>query len=172
MTAEQIRRLAVLSRQLTESLMHAALCANEITELAQASATIPRPHATGRNGHQRNGKAPPHPFVDEATLSVTWRGKTLHLGHIKGFWLLARLARRANQYVTHADLLPEIWDDELADTELVRAGMKRLRGKLRRGGMADLAEALTGHHGRYMLDLARTESPTEVPRMSHRPSRR
>ncbi len=114
--------------------------------------------------------AQPRPLVDEATLSVLWRGQALHLGHSKGFWVLARLARRVNQYVTHSDLLQEIWDDEFADTERLRAGMKRLRGKLRQGGMADLADAITGHHGRYMLDLAGAKCHREVPVVSRRTS--
>ena len=115
-------------------------------------------------------KAESRPLLDEATLSVIWRGKTLHLGHSKGFWLLASLARRVNQYVTHLDLLREIWDDEFADAQLLRAGMKRLRNRLRQGGMADLAEALIGHHGCYMLDLARVKCHRQVTAVSHRTS--
>ncbi len=173
MTAVQIRQLTILSRQLTENLMSAAICAKEISLITQSLADASSRHSTvaDDNGRRLN-KAPAviRPLLDEAALSVIWRGKTLHLGHSKGFWLLARLARRTNQYVTHLDLLREIWDDEFADAQLLRAGMKRLRNRLRQGGMADLAEALIGHHGRYMLDLARIKGHRQVTAMSHRAS--
>ena len=139
MTPEKARKLNILSRQLTESLMSASLCAKEIDEIAHAQPdnNFDRNPGASRNGHGRNGsKAIHRPLLDEATLSVTWKGRTLHLGHTQGFWLLTRLARRANQYITHLDLLREIWDDEFADTGLLRAGVQRLRNKLRRGGMA------------------------------------
>ena len=130
MTPEKARKLNILSRQLTESLMSASLCAKEIDEIAHAQPddNFDRNPGASRNGHGRNGSNAIHrPLLDEATLSVTWKGRTLHLGHTQGFWLLTRLARRANQYITHLDLLREIWDDEFADTGLLRAGIQRLR---------------------------------------------
>ncbi|MCX5684110.1 MAG: winged helix-turn-helix domain-containing protein [Planctomycetota bacterium] len=156
MTPENARKLKLLSSQLTESLMNAALCAKEIGEIARAEIddTDGGPGASG-NGHRRNrANAQQRPLLDEATLSVIWRGRTLHLGHTQGFWLLARLARRPNQYITHVDLLEEVWDDEFTDTSVLRAGVQRLRVKLRRGGMGDLADAIAGHRGRYMLNLS------------------
>ncbi|MBM4018456.1 MAG: winged helix-turn-helix transcriptional regulator [Planctomycetes bacterium] len=156
MIPENVRKLKLLSRQLTESLMNAALCAKEIGEIARAEIDDPDggPGANG-NGRQRNrANTQQRPLLDEATLSVIWRGRTLHLGHTQGFWLLARLARRPNQYITHVDLLGEIWDDEFTDTSVLRAGVQRLRVKLRRGGMGDLADAIAGHRGRYMLNLS------------------
>ena len=173
MTAVQVRQLAILSRQLTENLMSAAICAKEISIITQslADAFSSRSTPPGGNGSQvHETSTETRPLLDETTLSVIWRGKTLHLGHSKGFWLLARLARRANQYVTHLDLLREIWDDEFADAQLLRAGMKRLRNRLRQGGMVDLAEALIGHHGRYMLDMARIKGHRQVTAVSHRTS--
>jgi hypothetical protein len=173
MTKEKVRKLNVLSQKLTESLMSAALCAKEISEIAHAQAedNNDNPHSNG-NGHGRNGSKDKHrPLLDEATLSVIWKGRSVHLGHTQGFWLLTRLARRTNQYVTHLDLLREIWDDEFADTCVVRAGVQRLRDKLRRGGMSDLANAITGHHGRYMLDLTTALRYRSVTAVSHRTSR-
>ncbi len=93
---------------------------------------------------------------------MLWNGKALHLGHTHGFWLLARLSRSANQYVTHLDLIQEIWDNDLTDTAVLRAGVRRLRIKLRRGGMGDLADAIVGHRGRYILDLNGWRRHTEV----------
>jgi DNA-binding response OmpR family regulator len=152
MTHEEVRQLNILSRQLIEILMSASLCAKKISEITHTQ-NEGSPGANG-NGHGHNGSTSEHrPFLDEETLSVTWKSRTVHLGHTQGFWLLARLARRPNQYVTHLELLREFWDDEFADTCILRAGVQRLRRKLRRGGMIDLASAITGHHGRYMLDL-------------------
>jgi hypothetical protein len=173
MTPENVRKFKMLSRQLTESLMSVALCAKEISEIARDEMdddTACGPGANG-NGHRRNGvKTPQRPMLDETTLSVIWRGRSLHLGHTQGFWLLARLARCPNQYVTHLDLLQEIWDDEFADTSLLRAGVQRLRVKLRQGGMGDLADAIAGHHGRYMLNLSAAPRHANVTVMSHRTS--
>ncbi|OQB82623.1 MAG: hypothetical protein BWX88_03836 [Planctomycetes bacterium ADurb.Bin126] len=157
MTPEKVRALNLLSRQLTESLMNAALCAKEIGEIARAEIDHDIGGRSGGNGngHRRNGAKPPQrPLLDEATLSVIWRGKTLHLGYTQGFRLLSRLARCPNRYITHVDLLEEIWDDEFTDTSVLRAGVQRLRVKLRRGGMGDLADAIAGHCGRYMLNLS------------------
>jgi hypothetical protein len=157
MTPENVRKLNLLSRQLTESLMSAALCAKEIGEIARAEIDDDIGGGPGANGdgHRGNGaRTQQRPLLDEATLSVIWRGRTLHLGHTQGFWLLARLARCPNRYITHVDLLEEIWDDEFADTTLLRACVRRLRVKLCQGGMGDLADAIAGHRGRYMLDLS------------------
>lgn len=171
MPPEDDRKLNMLCRQLSESLMSAALCAKEISEIARTQTdddSDGRPGANG-NGHRRNGASiQQRPLLDEDTLSVIWKGRTLHLGHTQGFWLLARLARCPNHYVTHLDLLQEIWDDEFADTTLLRAGVQRLRVKLRQGSMGDLADAIAGHNGRYMLNLSSRH--TNVTAMSHRTS--
>ena len=173
MTKEKLHKLDLLSRQLTENLMNAALCAQEIREIARVEIDGDpggRPHASG-HGHGRNGaNTKERPLLDEATLSVVWRGRTLYLGHTQGFWLLARLARCPNRYVTHLELLREIWDDEFADTTVLRAGVQRLRVKLRQGGMSRLADAITGHHGRYMLNLSTAPRHRNVTAMSHRTS--
>jgi hypothetical protein len=173
MTPEKTRKLNILSRQLIENLMSASLCAKEINEIAHAQPedNIDGSLGASRNGHEGNGsEAEQRPLLDEATLSVIWKGRTLHLGHTQGFWLLTHLARRANQYITHLDLLREIWDDEFADTCLLRSGVRRLRDKLRQGGMADLAGAITGHHGRYMLDLTSAVRHRNVTAVSRRTS--
>lgn len=154
MTPENIRKLHVVTRQLTEHLMSAALCAKEIGGIAQDPSNNGHGAAAGSNGIGRNGKHnAPRPLLDEATLSVIWRDRALYLGYTKEFRLLAHLARRINQYVTHVDLLEEIWDDDFASTSLLHAGIQRLKTKLRRGGMADLAGAVVGCKGRYSLDL-------------------
>jgi hypothetical protein len=172
-TTEIVHKLVLLSRQLTENLMSAALCAKELSAIANAEADhdndgMAAINGKGRCNQQNHNDA--RPLLDESTLSVTWQGRSVRLGHTQAFWLLARLSRRANQYVTHLDLMREIWDDEFADTSLLRAGVQRLRLKLRHGGMADLARAITGHHGRFMLDLEKVSRHTGVTAASHRTS--
>lgn len=168
MTTDPARSVDVLCRQLTENLMGAALCAKELVALVrEVHDSENRPDAIG-NGHWRcETNLLPRPHVDESTLSVVWNGKILHLGHTQGFWLLARLTRSANRYVTHVDLLEEIWDDEFTETTALRAGVRRLRVKLRRGGMGALADAIVGHHGRYMLDLTGLPRHADITAPSH-----
>jgi DNA-binding response OmpR family regulator len=168
MTTEPGRRLDVLCRQLTENIMGAALCAQEIATIVRETHCGDGRSCGSENGHQRRERiSPGRPLMDEPTLSVVWNGRMLHLGHTQGFWLLSRLTRSANQYVTHLDLIQEIWDDDFTDTTVLRAGVRRLRNKLRRGGMGDLADAIVGHHGRYMLNLAAPPRHTEVTAPSH-----
>ena len=112
MDADTARRLNALAGQLAEALMTAAICAREIqaavrTEIDEADL-----------GHRPDGFVPrppdpvERPLLDESTLSVIWKGKTLHLGNTLAFRLLERLARCPNQYVTHLDLLRDVWEDE------------------------------------------------------------
>jgi hypothetical protein len=158
----------VACRQLTEYIMSAALCAKEVVSIAHevhGAEGLPIPNPGDGQG---SAAAPPQrPSLDESTLSVNWKGRMLHLGHTQAFWLLARLTRSADRYVTHVDLLQEIWDDEFADPATLRAGVRRLRIKLRGGGMGDLADAIIGHHGRYMLSLSGPSRHTDVTAMSH-----
>ena len=93
------------------------------------------------------------PLLDESTLSVSWKGKALHLGNTLAFRLLERLARCPNQYVTHLDLLRDVWEDEFTATATIRSLVRQLRRKLRGAGWTDLAAAIRGHNGRYVLSL-------------------
>jgi hypothetical protein len=153
MSTDRERQLEALCRQLNENLMGAALCVKEIITVVQALRESQLPTGATPNGRHRGRAGTDRPLLDEATLSVVWHGKMIHLGHTQSFWILARLARGANQYVTHLDLIEDIWDDHFTDTAVLRAAVRRLRLKLRRGGMSELADAIVGHHGRYMLDL-------------------
>jgi DNA-binding response OmpR family regulator len=105
--------------------------------------------------HHRFSDRNHRPIVEESTLSVIWNGKSVHLGNTLAFRLLERLSRRPNQYVTHLDLLRDVWDDEelLTATATVRSTVRNLRRRLCDGGMARLATAIRGHNGRYILEL-------------------
>jgi DNA-binding response OmpR family regulator len=158
MTPDKVRRMDALASQLAETLMTAAICAQEIravvrTEIDDDGHADPGCHAAGLAPNLTRHMQ--RPLLDESTLSVIWKCKTLYLGHTLAFDLLARLARRPNQYVTHMDLLRDVWDDDqlLTATATIRSLVRELRRKLRRGGMTDLATAIRGHDGRYILEL-------------------
>lgn len=156
MSPATAHRIALLTNQLAETLMTAALCAEEIRAamlaefdgdgpgLADCHAPVLAP--LGSNSRHR-------PLLDESTMCVVWDGKTVHLGHTVAFRLLARLARRPNQYVTHLDLLEDVWDGEDREITTIRSTVRHLQRKLRAGGMPALASAIRGHNGRYMLEL-------------------
>jgi DNA-binding response OmpR family regulator len=156
MTPDNVRRLDALASQLAEVLMTAAICAQEIHAVVRTECEDDLHTDLGRSGNGM-GPRPAHhmqrPLLDDSTLSVIWKGKTLHLGHTLAFGLLARLARRPNQYVTHLDLLRDVWNDEDLATATIRSLVRELRRKLCNGGMTDLATAIRGHNGRYILIL-------------------
>lgn len=94
------------------------------------------------------------PVVAEARLTVTFGGRTCFLGNTLPFRLLARLARRPNCYVTHEDLLADVWERGVRSDAAVRSVVKTLRQKLRRAGLGELADAIDGSApGRYALRL-------------------
>jgi hypothetical protein len=156
MTPDKVRRLDALASQLAEAVMTAAVCAQEIQAVVRTESNS---DAHANPGHCNSESAPclthhmQRPLLDESTLSVIWKGKTLHLGHTLAFRLLSRLARRPNQYVTHSQLLQDVWDDDDLATATIRSLVRELRRKLRGGGMTDLAAAIRGHNGRYILNL-------------------
>lgn len=153
MTTHNAHRLAQLARQLSETLVTAAYCTEEMRTIVLLE------HREGSVDHNgdplhRNGKmGSQRPLLDQSTYSVTWNGKSLHLGHTRCFWLLTRLARRPNQYVTHLDLLNDVWDDEELTTATIRSTVCQLRRRLRHRGMRGLARAIRGHNGHYVLDV-------------------
>jgi DNA-binding response OmpR family regulator len=156
MTPDKARRLDALAGQLAEALMTAAICAQEIqaevrTEFDRDGYTELDRRTTGLAGGFAHDKQ--RPLLDDSTLSVIWKGKALHLGHTLAFRLLARLARHPNQYVTHVDLLRDVWDDDDLASATIRSLVRELRRKLCSGGMTDLAAAIRGHNGRYILAL-------------------
>jgi DNA-binding response OmpR family regulator len=156
MNPEKVRRLDALASQLAEALMTAAICAQEIRAVLCTEIDREPPFEVSRSASGiAHGltHAKLRPLLDESTLSVIWNGKTVRLGQTLAFRLLARLARRPNQYVTHLDLLRDVWDDDDLATATIRSLVRELRRKLRIGGMTDLASAIRGHNGRYVLIL-------------------
>ena len=91
--------------------------------------------------------------IDPEELTVSWNGATCYLGFTIPFRVLERLARRPGQYVTHEQLLQEIWGGQRSKSA-IRSAVNVLRSRLESAGMSDLARAIDGSNaGRYGLVL-------------------
>ncbi len=116
----------------------------------EASADLPGPAQPPPRRHPDG----PGLVVDEAHLTVAYRGRSCYLGSSLPFRLLARLARQPNRYFTHDELLAEVWDGDRSP-DAIRSVVKTLRQKLRQQGLGDLAAAIDGSaSGRYALRLS------------------
>jgi DNA-binding response OmpR family regulator len=103
------------------------------------------PVAVSRRSHS--------PMVDPRTLSVRWNGHECVLGASIGFRLIQRLARRPNHYISHADLLDDVWGCQRS-TATVRSAVRDLRRRLVEANMPELARRIDGtHRGYYALLL-------------------
>lgn len=155
MTTLKFQYLAKLTRQLAEILRTAAICAEEIrfeinTEFNHTQPIAVRPDKTKSPDSHRFSQ---RPILDQSTLCVTWKDKSVHLGYTRVFRLLDRLSRCPNQYVTHLELLQDVWDDENLSDATIRSVVRHLRSRLRSEGMEELAARIRGHNGRYILKL-------------------
>lgn len=150
MSTPDTERLSHLTSQLAESLMTAVICVDEIRRTIQdminrgSSEPMPSIH----NGRQKRCE---RPLLDESTFSVSWQGKSLYLGHTRLYDFLKCLARQPNQYVPHLELIQEVWDEEDIATATIRSVVRHLRTRLRTSGMGELAAAIRGHNGHYIL---------------------
>jgi len=156
MSIENLRRVLALSEQLSENLMSSVLCIEELRNAIRSMLDDyqNRQHAhLSANGAPRLVSTDHRPILDESTKRVLWKDRSVHLGHTLYYQVLQRLARRPDQYVTHLDLMREVWENEELKTTTIRSVVRKLRGKLREGGMGELADAIHGHNGRYMLRL-------------------
>jgi len=150
MTSEQAQRLTELTARLSEHLMSAAICADELRNVLGAA---PDGHAIHRGRSKHANPARHRPLVDESTLSVRWNGHTCPLGHTILFRLAARLARQPNQYITADQLLSDVWDGGVKSPGTIRSAVRHLRERLSSAGMGDIAAAIQGTDGRYGLIL-------------------
>lgn len=94
--------------------------------------------------------------IDNSRFVVTFHEHNCCLGNTIPFRFLARLAERPNQYVTHQDLIDDVWGGECSDDAL-RSVVKHLRRRLRAAGLGDLADAIDGSTpGHYTLRVVGT----------------
>jgi DNA-binding response OmpR family regulator len=154
MISEKTQRLADLSEQLSEALMTAAICADEIRAVVQAELDSRTPVGWGRPQRAKHRNPPPRrPMVDNSTFSVYWAGRTCCLHRTVLFRLAARLARQPNQYITADQLLRDVWDGGVKSPDTIRSAVRHLRQRLSCAGMQDLAAAICGTGGCYGLIL-------------------
>lgn len=93
------------------------------------------------------------PRADRETLSIVWKNKSCFLGNTLLFLFFERLALSPNRYVSHVDLLEDVWGGE-REPSTIRGVAKRLRDRLQKEGMGQLAEAIDGNvRGYYGLKL-------------------
>ena len=138
--------------------MTAALCADELRAVVRnegGSHSGWSPDALVSSSFADHTRVPSRqrPILDESTMCAIWNGRSVHLGHTVAFRFLRRLARCPNQYVEHLTLLHDVWENEDLSLATVRSTARHLRRKLIDGGMDDLAAAIRGHNGRYILYL-------------------
>ena len=150
MSLEKVQRLVQPANQLTETLMTAAICANEMRSIIVAELHA---HGIVRAGQDAVCLVLPstnhRPLVDHSTLSLSWAGKTCYLGHTVLFRLAERLSRRPNQYITPDQLLRDVWEGDCKSPDTIRSTVRNLRQRLTHAGMDGLAAAIQGTGGRY-----------------------
>jgi DNA-binding response OmpR family regulator len=154
MILEQAQRLVDLTEQLSEALMAAAICADDIRAIlrAELDGRNPVQWKRSQNTKPRN-PVPRRPLVDSSTFSVFWGGKTCPLRRTILVRLAERLARQPNQYITADQLLRDVWEGGIKSPETIRSAVRHLRQRLSGAGMKDLAAAIHGTGGRYGLIL-------------------
>ncbi len=156
MNVETTQRLAQLANQLAENLMTVAICAEELRATIRAEADAAGAVGRARVSCLRSpGATAAHerPLVDPSTLSLSWDGKTCHLGYTILFRLADRLSRRPNQYLTFEQLLRDVWGGDHRSPDTIRSTVRNLRERLSLAGMNELAAAIHGQGGRYGLIL-------------------
>ena len=102
----------------------------------------------------KNGRMPiSFPYIDDATLSVRWHGLACSLGATIPLRLLDRLCRRPNCFVSHEDLLQDVWHGARKSQNTVRSTVRRLKRSLEGAGMKGLAQCIQCEGGSYGLVL-------------------
>lgn len=154
MTPEQQQRIVHLTAQLGETLMTAAILADEIRTMAQLELGRAPSARTAhiRDAHMANSSCL-RPLVDDSTLSVLWADKACCLRNTVLFRLARRLARQPNQYIPADRLLCDVWEGGVKSPDTIRSAARNLRKRLIQAGMDDLAAAIRASGGRYGLIL-------------------
>lgn len=142
MTAEETEYVLKLTSRLVEALMTAVICMDDLRTVVHAGSA----DANSSRSQQRPTARPPPRRIDP--VGHLEREVTSPRPHARsGCW------SDLHQYVTHLGLLRDVWDDEALTVATVRSVARNLRLKLREGDMAELAAAIRGHNGRYVLEL-------------------
>jgi DNA-binding response OmpR family regulator len=131
MILEQAKRLVNLTERLSETLMAAAICADDIRAILRAGLDGRGSLRWGRlQDTKPRNPARRRPLVDSSTFSVFWAGKTCPLRRTILFRLAERLARQRNQYITADQLLRDVWEGGIKSPETIRSAVRHLRQRL------------------------------------------
>lgn len=133
--------------ELTEHLLEIASALRETADRVERAATTLALMATNKPPND----GPHGPTLDRKALTVTWNGTSCFLGYTTAFRLLERLAQRPNQYVSHAQLLDDVWGGSRSPSA-IRSAVNDLRARLTSAGLEDLANSIDGRNpGHYGL---------------------
>jgi len=148
------REIQLLS-QIAEAQTMAAIATAELRAMALKELEIARNQQSHRYAPDRKTEfhAPwSRPIIDHSTFCVEWNGQRCRLGNRLALKLLNRLARWPGQYVSHDELLRDVWDARRSP-ETIRSAVRDLRRRLRRGKMSALAAAIHSERKSYVLVL-------------------
>lgn len=102
--------------------------------------------------------------VDRAALQVRWRGRTCFLGYSVLFRVMECLARQPNTYVSHEELMRDVWEGQRSPST-IRSAIAMIRKRLIAAKMEDLAAAIDGRTaGRYRLCIEAAMAPAPAAR--------
>lgn len=131
-------------RSLAADVRQIAARVERLVESLEAAELIDREHRRDRSNR-------PGRLLDRTTFSVHWKNRCCSLGYGLPYRILEHLAQHANHYVTHQDLLDEVWGGPRSPSS-VRSAINLLRSRLTEAGLEELAGAIDGtNSGHYAL---------------------
>jgi len=135
---EVITSLAVTHSLVVEQMEELIVLLQEIVDLEDNTPSLPI----------RTVKSNRRPIANRQTLSIEWDGKSCFLGNTLLFLFFERLSRSANRYVSHEELLDDVWGGDREATT-IRGVVKRLRDKLEDSEMTEVAHFIDGSIAGY-----------------------
>jgi DNA-binding response OmpR family regulator len=136
------------AKALRASLLTVLTRVDDLCDLVENS-----PHTDPRAIVPSINAGTPRLRLERATYTLYWEDRTCVLGHTKAFEVMERLCRRPNEYIQMDRLIDDLWSGRRTYST-VRSTVCRLKGKLRAGGMTDLAVLIDGNtRGHYRLRL-------------------
>ena len=146
------QRMATLSRLFQQCQLRMARLALQVKT---AEGRNPIANVMG-SPRQRPADLYHHPIVDMLAITVTWRGRSRFLGNNYPLKLLERLARRPDQHLPMERLIRDVWRAPISDATF-RSTVRGLKIRLRKQGMARLANAIRSSQRCYGLILDQVE---------------
>ena len=97
------------------------------------------------------------PIVDTTSMTITWGGRTCLLRCRLLIALMVVFSDHPNQYITFDRRRRDVWGGDMRSDETIRSNIRRLKGYLKRAGMAELADCIKSAGLRYgMIGLPET----------------